>query len=331
MPDAAPAAGRHTITVDDAPGERLDVFVARRLDLSRTQSATLIATGRVTVNERAERASYRPAGGDVIVVEIPPPPGRAVEAEALPLTVIFEDEHLLVIDKAAGMVVHPAPGHWSGTLVNALLGRGSDLAAGGAPERAGLVHRLDKETSGLLLVAKTDRVHRRLSAALAERRIARRYAVLSWGHLRSDDQRVDAPVARDPRERRRMAVVAGGRRAVTDFVRIARFRSVDLLRAHLQTGRTHQIRVHLAHIGHPVVGDATYGGVRRIAGGPAPARHFLHAAWILFRHPVTGSECEFRSELPDDLRSTLAHAADDQSLIVRPQPLDYLGFFASNG
>lgn len=331
MPDAPPAARRHTFTVDGPDAGRLDLLVARRLDLSRTQAATLIANGLVTVNDRRERASFRPDDGDVIAVEIPPPPGRDIVPESLPLSVLFEDEHLLVIDKPAGMVVHPAPGHWSGTVVNALLGRGSAQTVGDAPDRAGLVHRLDKDTSGLLIIARTDQVHRRLSAALAERRVARRYAVLCLGHLRTDRQRVDAPLARDPRDRKRMAVVQGGRRAVTDFVRIARFKSVDLLRAHLQTGRTHQIRVHLAHIGHPVLGDATYGGVRRVTGLPVAPRQFLHAAWLEFTHPVTGARCEFRSELPDDLRETLARAADDPDLIERPHPLDYLGFFAADG
>ena len=331
MADSPPAAGRHTFTLTDGVGERLDVLVARLLDLSRTQAATLIATGRVTVRGRAERASHRAESGDVIEVDIPPPRGRDVTPESIPLAVAFEDEHLLVIDKPPGMVVHPAPGHWSGTLVNALLGRGGSLAPGASPERAGLVHRLDKDTSGLLIVAKSDRVHRRLSAALADRRIARRYAVLSWGHLRSDRQKVDAPIARDPRERRRMGVVASGRRAVTEFVRVARYQAVDLLRAHLHTGRTHQIRVHLAHLGHPVAGDATYGPGRRAFPGLPPRRHFLHAAWLVFRHPITDERCDFRSELPLDLRTALAHAAGDDTLIERLHPLDYLGFYTIDG
>jgi len=331
MADSPPAAGRHTFTLSDGVGERLDVLVARLLDVSRTQAATLIATGRVTVQARAERASHRPESGDAIEVDVPPPRGRDVTPESIPLAVVFEDEHLLVVDKPPGMVVHPAPGHWSGTLVNALLGRGGELAPGSQPERAGLVHRLDKDTSGLLIVAKSDRAHRRLSAALADRRIARRYAVLSWGHLRTDRQKVDAPIARDPRERRRMAVVASGRRAATEFVRIARFGAVDLLRAHLQTGRTHQIRVHLAHLGHPVVGDATYGAGRRVLPGLPPHRHFLHAAWLVFLHPITGERCDFRSELPIDLRPALALAAGDQTLIERPHPLEYLGFYTTDG
>ena len=202
------------------------------------------------------------------------------------------------------MVVHPAPGNWTGTLVNALLGRGGALSTEGEPERAGMVHRLDKETSGLLIVAKTDRAHRLLSAAIAARRVVRRYAVMTWGHLDQDTLTIDKPIARDPRDRKRMAIVNKGRPAKTDLIRLARFDAGDLLRAHLHSGRTHQIRVHLASIGHPVMGDDVYGGGggRRVAGLP-PKRHFLHAAWLAFNHPVTGKPLDFRSPLPEDLRT----------------------------
>ncbi|HVE77607.1 MAG TPA: RluA family pseudouridine synthase, partial [Gemmatimonadaceae bacterium] len=228
----------------------------------------------------------------------------------------------------AGMVVHPAPGNWSGTLVNALKGRGGELAGGGGEDREGLVHRLDKDTSGLLLVAKTDRAHRRLSADIAARRVVRRYAALCWGHLDGDRLAVDRPIARDPRDRKRMAIVSNGRPARTDFVRLARFDAVDLLRAHLHTGRTHQIRVHLSSVGHPVVGDDTYGGGggRRLVGLP-PRRHFLHAAWLAFRHPADGRTVDVRSPLPPDLRRALAVAAGDEALESHPDPLAHLGFF----
>ena len=329
--DALLAAGRHSFTLDDDRNERLDLLVAHRLDLSRTQAATLIAEGHVTVNGRTERSSFRADAGASIEVEVPPPRSRSVSPESIAVVVAFEDEHLLVIDKPAGMVVHPAPGHWTGTLVNALLGRGGELAGGGDPARVGLVHRLDKDTSGLLLVAKTERVHRKLSGDLAARKIARRYAALSWGHFTGDHRRVDAAVGRDPHDRRRMAIVPDGRSAVTDFARIARFDSVDLLRAHLHSGRTHQIRVHLASIGHPVVGDETYGGTRRKLEAKPSKRHFLHAAWLRFRHPATGVICDLRSELPADLRAALAHAAHDPALIDHPEPLDSLGFFAGDG
>lgn len=312
---------------------RLDLLVAGQLALSRTQAATLIASGHVTVAAegaapRQERASYRPRPGERITVFLPHRESREVVAEDIPLTVVHEDEHLAVVDKPAGMVVHPAPGNWTGTLVNALLGRGGQLSTAGGAERAGIVHRLDKETSGLLIVARTERAHRALGAALAARRVLRRYAAVSWGHLDRDELTIDRPVARDPRDRRRMAIVAGGKKARTTLVRLARFDAVDLLRAHLHTGRTHQIRVHLASIGHPVIGDDTYGGggARKVVALP-PRRHFLHAAWLRFRHPVTGVELDLRSPLPDDLRPALARIARDDSLLAHPDPLDAFGFY----
>lgn len=286
------------------------MLVAAHGGLSRTQAATLIANGHVAVDGRPERASYRPRPGQRVSVEVPPPPGRDVLAESIPLHVVFEDEWLLVVDKPAGMVVHPAPGHWSGTLVNALMGRAAASRADGEPERAGIVHRLDKETSGLLLVAKTGDVHRRLTAAIAHRQVRRLYAALTWGHLGADQLTIDRPVGRDPRDRKRMAIVSTGRPARTDFARLARFDAVDLLRARLSTGRTHQIRVHLASVGHPVVGDDVYGGSggRRL-GGLAPHRHFLHAAWLTFRHPVSGDVMDLRSALPPDLVASLVAVA----------------------
>jgi 23S rRNA pseudouridine1911/1915/1917 synthase len=325
----APAGpGRHTVTVEDDALERLDLRVARMLGLSRTQAATLIATEKVQVDGARQKASFRAEPGAVIVVDIPEPTGRSVEPEAIALRIVYEDDELLVVDKAAGMVVHPAPGNWSGTLVNALLGRGGDLAMPTGRERAGLVHRLDKETSGLLLVARTDRAHRALSADLAARRISRRYAALSWGHLAEDRMRVDAPLGRDGKDRRKIAITPNGRRAMTDFVRLARFASVDLLRCHLHTGRTHQIRVHLASLGHPVVGDDTYGGGggRRLVGLP-PQRHFLHAAWLRFKHPVSGVVHDIRSPLPPDLHKALAAVAEDPAVLEEADPLTAYGFF----
>jgi 23S rRNA pseudouridine1911/1915/1917 synthase len=318
----------HSFLVASPDTSRLDVLIARRLDISRTQAATLIANDRVRVAGRRERASYRPVAGEEVVVEIPPPPERVVEAEEIPLDIVYEDEELLVVDKPAGMVVHPAPGHWSGTLVNALKGRGGELSGYAGEGREGIVHRLDKDTSGLLLVAKTDRAHRSLGRALAPRRIIRRYAALAWGHLPSDEVTVEKPIGRDPRDRKRMAIVSTGRAARTDFVRLARFDSADLLRAHLYTGRTHQIRVHLGSIGHPVVGDDTYGGGggRRLVALP-PKRHFLHAAWLIFPHPVSGELVDVRSPLPEDLRVSLAAVAEQDDLPSHPDPLDDFGFY----
>jgi 23S rRNA pseudouridine1911/1915/1917 synthase len=322
-----------------AAGGRLDMAVATQGGLSRTQAATLIATGQVTVDGRREKAAYRLRDGERVSVTVPPPPGRDVVAETIPLRVVYEDEWLMVVDKPAGMVVHPAPGHWTGTLVNALMGRAASRAASGeeepdddptggpiASERAGIVHRLDKETSGLLLVARTDRVHRQLSEAIARRDVQRRYVALAWGHLTEDRITVDRPIGRDPRDRKRMAIVSSGRPARTDFVRLARFDSADLLRAKLHSGRTHQIRVHLASLGHPVAGDDTYGGGggRRLTGLP-PRRHFLHAAWLTFRHPVTGEMLDLRSPLPPDLRVSV------ETLASGGEPIQAAGGAEANG
>jgi 23S rRNA pseudouridine1911/1915/1917 synthase len=311
---------------DEAP--RLDLLIAQHLEISRNQAATLIANGHVLVGGRRERASYRATPGERIDVDVPAPTARPVVGESIPLAVVLEDDDVLVIDKPAGMVVHPAPGNWSGTLVNALKGRGTALSAGSDAGREGIVHRLDKETSGLLLVAKSDRAHKVLGAALQARQIVRRYAALTWGHLAEDRVTVDRPIARDPRDRKRMAVVSTGRPARTDLTRLARFDSADLLRAHLYSGRTHQIRVHVASIGHPVVGDDTYGGGggRKLMGLP-PRRHFLHAAWLIFRHPVSGDLVDLRSPLPEELRRALGVAAGSDPIAADQDPLDRFDFY----
>ncbi len=252
------------------------------------------------------------------------------------LTVVFEDEAVMVLDKPAGLVVHPAPGHWEDTLLNALVARGTALG-GASTGRPGIVHRLDKDTSGLLIVAKTEAAHRALSRALGRRQIERRYAALVWGHV-SGEVEIDAPVARHPKDRKRMTVLATGRRAVSHVRQVARFAVCDLVHVALVTGRTHQIRVHLAHVGHPIVGDPTYGhgGARRVTGSQRPAaeaieraapRQVLHAASLRFTHPLTGSPVEFRSEWPHDLRATLAAASDDERFLDRTDALAYLRFF----
>jgi 23S rRNA pseudouridine1911/1915/1917 synthase len=322
-PDALARAVR--LVVDEEAGGRLDAWLAARLpDLSRTRLAQLLAGGRVTVNGRPAKKSYRPEPGDVVDVEVPPPEPSAVAAEAIPLEIVYQDEDLLVLDKPAGIVVHPAPGHRGGTLVNALLYHVSDLSGIGGVLRPGIVHRLDKDTSGLLLVAKNDAAHRALADALKRREIRRIYWTLAWGHLPEDEVTVDAPIARSATDRKRMAVHEGGRRALTRFTRLERWPAADLLRAELETGRTHQIRVHLAHIGHPVVGDPVYGGggARRMSG-PTLAwarelerrvpRQFLHAAELRFRHPRTGEPMRFLSKLPEDLAPVLAWAREGQA------------------
>ncbi|HEX2450142.1 MAG TPA: RluA family pseudouridine synthase, partial [Gemmatimonadales bacterium] len=248
--------------------ERLDRFLADQLQLSRTQAARLVADKAVRVDGREARASRTLARGELVSVAFPDAePPRTLKPAAIALSLVYEDEHLAVIDKPAGLVVHPAPGHWEDTLVNALVARGTTLA-GGAEGRPGIVHRLDRDTSGLMVVAKTDLAHRRLGAALAARKVRRAYAALAWGHLDQGPLVIDAPLARHPRDRKRMLVTPNGRPARTEAHVVARFGVVDLLRLELHTGRTHQIRVHLEHVGHPIVGDPVYagGGSRRMSG-----------------------------------------------------------------
>jgi 23S rRNA pseudouridine1911/1915/1917 synthase len=321
--------------------ERLDRFLADQMGLSRTQAARLVADKLVSIEGKPARASRLLTRGQIVTVRIPAKePPRALQPRAIQLTVVFEDEHLAIIDKPAGLVVHPAPGHWDDTLVNALVARGTTLA-GGAEGRPGIVHRLDRDTSGLMIVAKTDLAHRRLGTAIAARRVARSYAALVWGHLDSAPSRIDAPIARHPHDRKRMMVTPGGRQARTDARVIARFGVTDLLRLELHSGRTHQIRVHLEYIGHPVVGDRVYGGggSRRISGAARKTaeqlerltpRQALHAAALAFRHPVSGEPLEFHSEWPHDLRPTLV-AEGGEELVARPDPLRYLRFFNRDG
>ncbi|HWV56269.1 MAG TPA: RluA family pseudouridine synthase [Longimicrobiales bacterium] len=308
------------LAVDEDVDVRLDVYLAARLpELSRSRVAQLIADGRVRLNGAPARKSHRPAAGDVIEVEIPAPEPATAVPEPIPLDIVYEDAHLLVIDKPAGLVVHPAPGHATGTLVNALLHHVRDLSGIGGVLRPGIVHRLDRDTSGLLIVAKTDTAHRRLAAALKRREIVRRYLVAAWGHLAEDAVTVSAPIGRSPADRKRMAVLETGRPAVTHFRRLERWRAADFLVARLETGRTHQIRVHLAHIGHPVVGDSLYApraerGVSGPARGWAAAfarrvpRQFLHAASLEFSHPITGEPLTFESRLPPDLEAAAGWA-----------------------
>jgi 23S rRNA pseudouridine1911/1915/1917 synthase len=311
-----------------AAGERLDAFVGALLpELSRTRAAQLIAGGTVLLNGKPARKSERVSAGDVVEVEVPAPEASVVAAEPIPLDVVYEDRDLLVVAKPAGLVVHPAPGHRTGTLVNALLHHVPDLSGIGGVKRPGIVHRLDKDTSGLVMVAKHDRAHRSLSAALKRREIRRVYLAACWGHLTDDRSTVDAPVGRSVRDRKRMAVVEGGRRAVTHFQRVARWPAADLLRAELETGRTHQIRVHLAHTGHPVVGDPVYGGggARGISGPDRSwarelerrvPRQFLHAQYLEFRHPRTGDRVALEAPLPPDLAAVMDWVRREQEATV---------------
>jgi 23S rRNA pseudouridine1911/1915/1917 synthase len=305
---------RHRIVVAESETVgRIDAYLAERLaDHSRSRVSQLLGDGRVLVNGAVPRKSYRPVAGDVIEVTVPAAVSGEIAAESIPLHIQHEDADLLVIDKPAGLVVHPAPGHRGGTLVNALLHHVQDLSGIGGVLRPGIVHRLDKDTSGLMLVAKNDVTHRALSTALKQRQVSRIYMAAAWGHLTAEDITVDAPIGRARNDRKRMAVMAEGRSAVTRLHRLERWVAADLLRVELESGRTHQIRVHLAHIGHPVVGDRTYGpkAVRGISGRDRAwaaelsrrvGRQFLHAAELRFVHPGTGEALRFESALPPDL------------------------------
>jgi len=287
---------------------RLDVWLAAERDITRSAAQALIEARLVSVNGRAGRAGQRVGDADDVQVADPPP--RVVRAAApddaprVELHVVYEDEWLAVIDKPAGLVVHPAPGHPHGTVADALQQRGDAWSRVGGEERAGIVHRLDRYTSGLMVVAKTETAHRALAAQLADRTLGRVYWTLVWGGVVEETGRVDAPIGRDPRDRKRMAVVDNGRAAVTDFAVVERLAQSTVLDVSLRTGRTHQIRVHLGYIGRPIVGDPTYG--RR--HDPYAGRPALHARALHFVHPVDGTRRDFEAPLPDDLRALLDRA-----------------------
>lgn len=293
-----------TESLVERAGERLDVYVTRVAPaLTRSRAQRLIAEGRVTVDGRAAKPSLRLEPGQRVRVDAPPPAAARPAAEAMPLDVVFEDADILVVNKPPGMTVHPAPGHASATLVNAVLAHARDLSGIGGVLRPGIVHRLDRDTSGLIVVAKDDAAHNALARALAERRIEKTYLALVEGTPRPAEGVIDAPVARDPRQRKRMAVVAAGREALTEYRVVERVRGASLVEARPRTGRTHQIRVHLAAVGHAVVGDRLYG-----RPSPLVARQFLHAWRLAFAHPCTGERLELEAELPADLRAALAAA-----------------------
>jgi 23S rRNA pseudouridine1911/1915/1917 synthase len=299
------APGREKAPAASA-GRRLDEVVAALAGVSRAAAARWAEDGRVLVDGRPRAKSHRLRGGEALAWEPPAAaPAGPPAPEVRPLAVRYEDERLLVVAKPAGLVVHPAPGHPTGTLVNALLGREGSLSSAGGQDRPGIVHRLDKDTSGLLLVAKDDATHRALARELAAHRIERRYLALAQGHLPAEAGTVDAAMGRHPRDRKRMAVVPGGRRAVTHWLVRERLPGADLVEASLQTGRTHQIRVHLAHLRHPVAGDRTYGADPRLAARLGLDRPFLHAWRLAFDHPADGRRVEITEPLPPDLEAVL--------------------------
>ena len=288
--------------VCESGDERLDVFLAARCDgMSRSRIRRLIDAGHVLADGERRPAGFKPKAGAVVTVRTPPPTPPAARAQDIPITAVYEDAALIIVDKPAGMPVHRGAGHPDGTLVNALLGMDKRLSqAGGDALRPGIVHRLDKDTSGLMMVAKTDAAHAALSEQLRARTVEKVYLALVEGAPRPARAAIDAPIGRDPCDRKRMAITDGGRDALTRYavLRIAGGRA--LMEVRPKTGRTHQIRVHLAAIGHPVIGDALYGTADARLG-----RHFLHAARLGFDHPTTGERMRFESPLPSELADAL--------------------------
>ena len=289
---------------EESKNQRLDAFLASSLDgLTRSQATRLIESGEVAVNGRAVGKSYKLAGGEDIAVTLPEPEPVEAVPQDIPLDVVYEDADVIVVNKPSGMVVHPAPGHPDGTLVNALLYHCAGTLSGvGGALRPGIVHRIDRDTSGLIIAAKNDAAHQYLSAQLADHTLARTYECIVVGKLREDRGTVDAPIARHPTDRKRMAVVAGGREAVTHWEVIARYPGYTHVRCRLETGRTHQIRVHMAYIGHPILGDTVYGAKKEV---PGLTGQCLHAVGLRFLHPRTHEVVELSCPLPDEFTRML--------------------------
>ena len=291
--------------IADKPGERLDRYVCDRLaELSRARIQRLITEGYITVNDQVAKPGLKLNAGDRLRVVLPTAPPSKLLPEAMPLDIIYEDDDLLVIDKPAGLTVHPAPGHPSHTLVNAILSRFPHLAALSDSLRPGIVHRLDRDTSGVMVVAKSSLAQTKLTEQFKARSVAKAYLVLVKGRLTPENGIIEAPIGRDPRNRKLMAVVARGRQARTEYRVIKYIGDYSLLEVMPETGRTHQIRVHFSAIGYPVVGDKVYG-----VKSPYLSRQFVHASRLGFKLPSTGEYMEFKSELPPDLAQALKDIA----------------------
>jgi len=313
-----PEEREHRVTREES-GRRLDRVLADRWpDLSRTRLARCMNEGRVTIEGAAAAPRDRARVGALVRVALPDSEPTQLEAEAIALDIVYEDEHLLVVNKPAGMVVHPGAGVKRGTLVHALLAHAPRIAEVGGPGRPGIVHRLDKDTSGLLVVAKTQTTYLRLVEAISRHDVRREYLALVWGEPRDRASRIDQPVGRHPKDRKRMAVTPRGRLAATNYRVAESFGWAALVECRLETGRTHQIRVHLSHLGHPVLGDATYGGgARRVLNLPERLRRLardivetmprqaLHAARLVFSHPATGEPLALEAPLPADFSAAL--------------------------
>ena len=296
---------------EDEEGQRLDKFLVSVLEgQSRSQVQKLIEDGHVLLDRKAPKANLAMRGGDRIVVELPEPVAATVQAEELPLEILFQDSDLAVLNKPAGMVVHPGAGHASGTMVNALLHHVSDLSGVGGELRPGIVHRLDRGTSGVMVIAKNDAAHQELARQFHDREVEKEYIALVWGVVQAG-RRIDAAIGRDANNRQKMSAKARrARHAVTRITRALHLPGVTLCHVAIHTGRTHQIRVHLSAIGHPIVGDSLYGGLRRRVPADIKAvqhlqRPFLHAHRLVFTHPHDGRRMEFSTPLPADLQAVL--------------------------
>ena len=285
-------------------GTRLDAWLAGQLpDVTRSAAARLCEEGRVTAAGKPLAKNYRLGGGEAVSVTLPDPEPVDVAPQDIPLDVVYEDSDVIVVNKPKGLVVHPAPGHPDGTLVNALLHHCGDSLSGiGGEKRPGIVHRIDRDTSGLIIAAKNDAAHLALAAQLADHTLARTYECLSVGNFRRDSGTVDAPIGRSRSDRKKMAVVAGGRPAITHWEVLARYPGVTHLRCRLETGRTHQIRVHLAYIGHPILGDTVYGNRKPV---PGLTGQCLHATGLRFLHPRTGRPVELTCPRPEEFERML--------------------------
>ena len=281
---------------------RLDAFVAEKTGLTRSRAEKLIRNGDVLVDGKPRKAGFALREGMRITVALPPPEPTELIPEDIPLEIVYQDEDICVVNKPAGMVVHPAPGNYSGTLVNALMFHLTDLSGVGGETRPGIVHRIDKDTSGLLVVAKNDTAHNFLAGELKTHSVARTYIALCEGNFREDGGAVDAPIARHRTDRKKMAIVPGGREAVTHWRVLERFGDMTLVEAELETGRTHQIRVHMASINHPLVGDPVYGHAKNALGFSGQA---LHAAKLRLTHPHKSEKMEFTAPLPDYFEAAL--------------------------
>jgi 23S rRNA pseudouridine1911/1915/1917 synthase len=295
---------------EEDEGERVDKWVAEKVDRSRTMVQGYIEGGLLLVNGRPIKANYKLRPGDAVSLEIPEPEDTRIEPENIPLDLVYEDADVIVVNKPRGMVVHPAAGHTKGTLVNALMYHCTDLSGIGGELRPGIVHRIDKDTSGLIMAAKNDMAHQSLSRQLKDHTVTRQYIALVHGVVNHDLGTVDAPIGRHPVHRKEMSVRKDGRHAVTHFHVLERFNGYTLLECKLETGRTHQIRVHMQFIGHPLVGDPVYGPKRTLSGIEGQA---LHAQVLGFTHPRTGEYLEFSAPMPEDMLALVERLRQDMA------------------